>query len=105
MHSVLVFKLDKAAFRVGVTGGRWGRTGVKVMLSGRRTIGKDRGGTEDKKHNKKHHLFVRMLCCNAPLKCIGFSSCFISCEQRREAGESEGKTERVTSTKNFFFLS
>ena len=54
-------------------GGRWASRSVKVMLSRRRTIGKDRGGTDDKKHNKKHHLFVRMPCRSAPLKCIGFS--------------------------------
>ena len=31
------------------------------MLSGRRTIEKDKGGMENNKNTKKHHLFVRML--------------------------------------------
>lgn len=55
------------------------------MLSGKRTIGKDRGGTEDKKDNKKHHMFVRTLWCKAPLKCIGFSHVsFLGAEVRHE---------------------
>lgn len=67
-----------------------GSRSVKVMLSGRRTIGKDRGGTEDKKHNKKHHLFVRMPCCNALLKCIGFSHVsFLRAEVRQERGRAK----------------
>lgn len=49
---------------------------VKVMLSVRGTIGKDREGAVDKKLNKKHHLFVRMFRRNTPLKFIGFSHVF-----------------------------
>ncbi len=63
---------------------------MKVMLSGRRTIGKDGGGTDDKKHNKKHHLFVRIPCCNTPLKCIGFSHVsFLPAEARQERGRAK----------------
>ena len=65
-----------------------------VMLSGRRTIGKDIGVTEDK-HNKKHHLFVRMFCCNS--KTYRFFSCLVS-GSRSNAGVV------LTPTNNFFSL-
>lgn len=61
------------------------------MLSGRRTIGKDRGGAEDKKHNKKqHHPFVRTPRRDAPLKRVGFSHVsFLRAEVRWERGRAK----------------
>lgn len=100
MHKAVQVKARQGRISCGITGGRRGSSRVKVMLSGRRTMGEDKRGTEGKKHNKKHHLFVRMPCC------IGF---FIS-SGRAKAAESEHTTEQVNSLSvmfapinNFFF--
>lgn len=65
-------KLDKATFHWGyrmeagvvwVGGGGGGVAVRKLCCQWGRTIGEDRGGAADKKHNKTHHLFVRMPRC------------------------------------------
>lgn len=51
----------------------WGGPAVrKLCCQWGRTIGEDRGGAADKKHNKTHHLFVRMPRCKLRQTLLGF---------------------------------
>lgn len=95
-------KLDKATFHVGLQDGGggglggWGWGGGdavrKLCCQWGRTIGEDRGGAADKKHNKTHHLFVRMPRCKLRQTLLVFSSCCVSASGG-EAAEREDKTE------------
>lgn len=97
-------KLDKATFHAGLQdgggvgvegrGGGAGGGGAavrKLCCQWGRTIGEDRGGATDKKHNKTHRLFVRMPRRKLRQTLLVFASCCISAS----GGELRRQTERV----------
>lgn len=77
---------------VWLGGGGEGAAVRKLCCQWGRTIGEDRGGAADKKHNKTHHLFVRMPRCKLRQTLLVFSSCCVSASGG-EAAEREDKTE------------
>lgn len=63
----------------------------KLCCQWGRTIGEDRGGAADKKHNKTHRVFVRIPRRKLRQTLLVFASCCISAR----GGELRRQTERV----------
>lgn len=99
-HAVFGLKLDKATFHAGLQdgGGLWrgwwaggGAAVRKLSCQWRRTIGEDRGGAADKKHNKTHRVFVRIPLRKLRQTLLVFAVCCISARE----GRLRRQTERV----------